>query len=119
MTAKRMLVMVGGPYRSGAVTEAQRAANLRALNEAALAVWERGHTPIIGVNAVKPIIDVAGEDRYRELMMPICLDLAERCDAFLRVGGPSPGADEEMERIRARGGSVFHRLEEIPRVKRS
>ena len=113
-----MLIMIGGPYRSGASTEEQRTANLRNMNEAALAVWDRGHTPLIGVNAVKPIIEIAGEHRYRELMMPICLDLADRCDGFLRVGGPSSGADEEMERIRARGGSVFHRIEDIPRVPR-
>ena len=119
MSEKRMLIMVGGRYRSGAPTGAERAANLRALNEAALAVWDRGHTPIIGVNAVLPIIEVAGEARYRELMMPICLDLADRCDGFLRVGGPSTGADDEMERIRARGGSVFHRIEDIPPVART
>jgi hypothetical protein len=118
MAANRMLIMVGGPYRSGASTQTERAANLRVLNEAALAVWERGHTPIIGVNVVLPIVEVAGEALYKELMMPICLDLADRCDGFLRVGGASTGADEEMERIRACGGSVFHRIEDIPRAVR-
>ena len=89
------------------------------MNEAALAVWERGHTPIIGVNAVLPIVHVAGQSRYKDLMMPICLDLADRCDAVLRIGGASSGADEEMERIRARGGSVFHRIDDIPRLART
>lgn len=111
-----MLIMISGPYTSGGADKAARAANLRAMNEAALAVWERGHTPIIGVNAVLPIIAVAGEDRYSELMMPICLELADRCDAALRVGGVSKGADDEVNRIAAKGGRVFRSLSEIPKA---
>jgi hypothetical protein len=40
--------------------------------------------------------------------------LADRCDAVLRLGGPSPGADEEVERVRARGGDVYHSIAEVP-----
>ncbi|MBM3514044.1 MAG: DUF4406 domain-containing protein [Alphaproteobacteria bacterium] len=110
----RLLIMISGPYRSGAATEAARAASLRAMNQAAVAIWERGHIPLIGVNAVLPIIQEAGTNRYDELMMPICLELAARCDAVLRIDGPSVGADDEMERIRAAGGAVFARIEDIP-----
>jgi len=110
-----MLIMISGPYTSGGADAAKRAANLRAMNEAALAVWERGHIPIIGVNAVNPIVEVAGSHRYNELMMPICLALADRCDAVLRVGGESKGADDEVDRIAARGGKVFRSLDDIPR----
>ncbi len=73
--SRPLLIMVAGPYRSGGADRDQQERNLRLMNEAALAVWERGHTPIIGVNAVLPIVHVAGESRYKELMMPICLDL--------------------------------------------
>jgi len=106
--------MVAGPYRSGAMDETERAANLLALNEAALAVLRRGHLPVIGANLALPIIDAAGPESFDEIMMPVSLAAAERCDAILRIGGPSRGADDEVERFRERGLPVFHALGEIP-----
>jgi molybdopterin biosynthesis enzyme len=47
-------------------------------------------------------------------MMPLSLAAAERCDAVLRIGGASTGADQEVERIQARGGKVFYSVEELP-----
>ncbi len=111
-----MWVMVSGPYRGGARTEADRQANLDAMNRAAYEVFRRGHVPIIGVNAALPIIRVVGDDRYDEIMMPVSLALADRCDACLRIGGPSKGADDEVERFQAAGKPVYHRLDEIPAV---
>jgi hypothetical protein len=109
--------MVAGPYRSGAVGAAGRAANLRILNEAALAVFRRGHLPVIGVNLALPIIEVAGAESFDEIMMPVSLAAAERCDAVLRIGGASTGADEEVERFRERGLPVFCALDEIPAAR--
>jgi hypothetical protein len=111
---KRMLIMIAGPYRSGSDSGGERAEKLRALNRVALRVWNLGHIPVVGVNLVLPIVDVAGQDRYSELMMPICLELAERCDAVIRVGGPSSGADREVALIRDNGGIVFTQIEDIP-----
>ena len=110
----RLWIMVAGPYRSGAADAAARAANLRILNEAALAVFRRGHLPVIGVNLALPIIEAAGPESFDEIMMPVSMAVAERCDAVLRIGGPSGGADEEVERFRERGLPVFHGLDEIP-----
>jgi len=47
-------------------------------------------------------------------MMPLSLAAADRCDAVLRIGGPSTGADQEVERIRARGGAVYRSIDELP-----
>ena len=113
---KRLWIMVSGPYTSGAITEADRARNLREMNVAAVQVFERGHVPIIGVNLALPVIEAAGEARFDEIMMPLSLAAAERCDAVIRVGGPSAGADAEVERIRARGGLVFASIAEVPRI---
>ncbi len=110
----RLWIMVAGPYRSGAADAAGRAANLRALNAAALAVFRRGHLPVIGVNLALPIIEAAGPGCFDEIMMPVSLAAAERCDAVLRIGGPSGGADQEVARFRERGLPVFHALDEIP-----
>lgn len=112
--AVAMWIMIAGPYTSGTRTADERAENLRAMNRVALQVHRRGHVPIIGVNLALPVIEVAGEEMFDELMMPLSLALAERCDAVLRVGGPSAGADLEVERIRAKGGAVYTRVEEVP-----
>ena len=109
-----MWIMVAGPYLSGARTAEDRAANLRRLNEAAVAVFERGHVPIIGVNLALPIIDAAGQDRFEAIMMPLSLAAAERCDACLRLPGPSSGADDEVATFRRRGLPVFFTIDEVP-----
>ena len=109
-----MWIMVAGPYTARAGTPVERAANLRAMNLAAYEVFRRGHVPIIGVNLALPVIEAAGPDRFDEVMMPLSLAAAERCDAVLRIGGPSEGADREVEAIRARGGAVYHALGEVP-----
>ena len=111
----RLWVMIAGPYCSGAKTTEDRARNLKALNDVAIEVFEKGHVPIIGVNLALPIIEAAGQERYDEIMMPISLALAEKCDAILRIGGPSSGADEEVERVKARGGAVYYQVDDLPR----
>lgn len=106
--------MIAGPYTAGAASEADRHRNLLALNRAAYEIFRRGHVPIIGVNLALPIIEAAGPDTFESIMMPLSLALADRCDAVLRIGGPSLGADEEVERIHARGGLVYRSTDEIP-----
>jgi hypothetical protein len=51
---------------------------------------------------------------FDEVMMPVSLALAERCDAVLRLGGPIQGADQEVARFRQAGKPVFRTLAEIP-----
>lgn len=113
-----MWIMVSGPYTSGAqpgakATEADRAENLAVMNRAAAVLFERGHVPVIGVNMALPVIAAAGPKSFDAIMMPLSLALAERCDACLRVGGPSKGADEELECFRAAGKPVYRDLAEI------
>jgi hypothetical protein len=110
-----MWIMVGGPYGTGAKSAAERAANLARMNEAALVVWRKGHVPVIGVNLALPVIAAAGGDAAADaaIMMPLSLALAERCDAFLRIGGASVGADQEMARFVAAGKRVFRSVDEV------
>jgi len=107
-------ILVSGPYTAGTTDAASRSANLRALNRAALALFRMGHVPVIGVNLALPIIEAAGAAAFAEIMMPLSLALAERCDACLRIGGPSRGADDEAQRFQARGKPVYLRLEDVP-----
>lgn len=110
---KRLWIMIAGPCSSGARSDSERAENLRMLNRAAYEVL-RGHVPIVGVNLALPIIDAAGAHRYDEIMMPLSLAAADKCDAVLRVGGPSVGADRELERVRSHGGIVYRSIDDVP-----
>ncbi len=114
---RSLWIMVAGPYSSGAPDEDARKANHRTLNQAALAVFEKGHIPIIGVNLALPMVEEAGHARFDELMMPLSLAVAERCDACLRIGGPSQGADQEVERFKARGLPVYFSTDDVPDVR--
>ncbi|MEM9012693.1 MAG: DUF4406 domain-containing protein [Pseudomonadota bacterium] len=109
-----MWIMIAGPYGSGGADAETRQMRLAALNRAALDVLARGHVPVIGVNMALPMIEEAGAARYEEIMMPVSLALAERCDAILRIGDESAGADAEVARIQGAGGTVFTDLAQIP-----
>lgn len=109
-----MWIMIAGPYRSGTRTEEERKNNLREMNRVALEVYKRGHVPVIGVNMALPMIEVAGNEDYDDIMMPVSLALAERCDGILRIGGESGGADQEVESILARGGRLFRSVDDVP-----
>ena len=109
-----MWIMIAGPYTSGGADAAVRAARLAEMNLAALAILRLGHVPVVGVNMALPIIAAAEIDVFDEVMIPISLALAERCDAVLRLGGPSQGADQEVARFTQAGKPVFRTLAEIP-----
>ena len=109
-----MWIMIAGPYRSGTDDPDVWAENLEALNQVAVEVFRRGHVPVIGVNLALPMIGAAGSEHYEGIMMPLSLAVAERCDAVLRIGGPSTGADREVEQIRSRHLPVYMSIEEIP-----
>lgn len=110
-------IMIAGPYSSNGATAPQRAHNLLVLNQAASRVFAAGHVPIIGVNLALPVIQAAGDDdAFDRIIMPLSLALADRCDACLRIGGPSAGADREVEHFRAAGKPVYHAINDIPPV---
>jgi len=108
-----MIIGVAGPY--SAPTEEQRQKNLDAMNEAAARVLEKGHIPIIGMNAALPIVTIANiEDKYKATM-EISLAVINTCDAILMIG-ESPGANKERDLVNAKGLPVYYSIEEIPDV---
>ena len=119
-TAKRMMILIAGPYRSGTGDDPSKmATNLRALEEHALAIWRAGHVPMIGEWVALPLMGVAGSRRvgdevYEEIAYPVAGRLIERCDAILRVAGASKGADEDVRKAKARGIPIFSSADEIP-----
>jgi GDP-mannose pyrophosphatase NudK len=113
-------VLVAGPYRSGTGDDPVKIAeNLDRMNRAALAVYRRGHLPAVGEWYALPLMAVAGskaldDEAFREIFHPSAMRLLERCDAVLRIGGPSQGADEIVETARARGKAIYFDLAELP-----
>jgi len=49
-----------------------------------------------------------------EIFHPIAERLVSHCDAILRIGGPSAGADEMVKLAEAQGRAVYRRLEDVP-----
>ena len=66
-----------------------------------------------------PLINAAGstgigDDVFNEIFHPIAEQVLARCDACLRIGGPSQGADRMVEVARSLGKAVFRDVEAIP-----
>ena len=120
MIKEPLMILVAGPYRSGTNDDPTLiAANMRAMNEAALRLFRAGHLPITGEALAFPLLEVAGskhigDDVFNEIMHPIGRAVVVRCDACLRIGGPSQGADEMVSLAKAHGRQVFSRIEDVP-----
>ncbi|HEV8190030.1 MAG TPA: hypothetical protein VGP82_00875 [Ktedonobacterales bacterium] len=118
-----LLILVAGPYRSGTNDDPNLiAANLRAMNEVSLRLFRAGHIPITGEAMALPLVELAGSQRigdavFDEIMHPYGRALVVRCDACLRIGGPSQGADEMVALAKAHGRQVYDRLEDVPSVQ--
>ena len=115
-----LLVLVAGPYRSGTGDDPTKlAANVDAMNRAALDSFRAGHVPVTGEALALPLIELAGgrtvgDHVFEEVFHPIARRLLAHCDAVLRVGGASAGADEMVGIARADGKLVVTCVEELP-----
>lgn len=117
---RQMMILVAGPYRSGTNDDpALIAANVQAMTDASLAVYRLGHMPVMGEWFALPLIEAAGSRQigdkvFNEIFHPIAVQLIDHCDAVLRIGGPSKGADEMVATGREKGKKIFMALSEIP-----
>jgi hypothetical protein len=118
-TATPLMILVAGPYRSG--TDGDLAlirVNLEHMRRTALELYRRGHLPVLGEWFALPLIEeaeLAGlEDGYEELFHPIAERVLERCDACLRIGGPSEGADRMVATAIRLGKPVYTDIAAIP-----
>ncbi|MGC3996037.1 MAG: hypothetical protein QM767_00225 [Anaeromyxobacter sp.] len=120
MPNRPLIILVAGPYRSGTGDDPARiAANMRAMDEAALALFRAGHLPVAGEWFALPLIATAGSTRmgdgpWEAIFHPVSERLAARCDAVLRLGGPSAGADAMVALFERDGRPVYRAVSEIP-----
>jgi hypothetical protein len=115
-----LMILIAGPYRSGTGDDPTKLNdNVRAMEEFALPLFRAGHVPIVGEWLALPLVALAGSRKigdaaFNEIFHPIAERLLTRCDAVLRVGGGSQGADLMVETARANGLAVYHALREVP-----
>jgi hypothetical protein len=116
------MILVAGPYRSGTNDDPARiAANVKQMTTVALEVLRMGHLPVMGEWFALPLIEEAGskqigDEIFNEIFHPIAVALINHCDAVLRIGGPSAGADQMVRVGKQEGKIIFFKKEDIPRV---
>lgn len=119
-----LMILVAGPYRSGTNDDPELIArNVRAMTDMALRLFRAGHLPVLGEWYALPLIETAGSKRigdaaFDEIFHPISRRLVARCDACLRIGGPSKGADEMVALARSFKKHVFFSFEDVPAANR-
>ena len=118
--ATPLMILVAGPFRSGTGDDPEKmAANVRDMERYALPLFRAGHIPVVGEWFALPMVALAGSKRvgdaaFEEIFHPIAIRLLARCDAVLRVGGPSHGAHQMVEIAREHGLAENHSLGELP-----
>jgi hypothetical protein len=114
------MILVAGPYRSGTNDDpALIAKNVGAMTATSLLLFRAGHLPVMGEWFALPLVEHAGSKRigdavFNEIFHPIARRLVAKCDACLRIGGPSAGADEMVALARQHGKAVYFSIGEIP-----
>src|SRR5215208_7193712 len=117
-----MMILIAGPYRSGTNDDPEKmAANVQLMESYALPIFRLGHIPVLGEWFALPLVQLAGsklvgDEAFNEIFHPIAERLLQKCDAVLRVGGTSTGADLMVEVARRNGLQVYTELEQIPQA---
>lgn len=118
------MIMISGPYRSGTNDDPKLIQeNMDRLEAAALPLFRKGHTPIIGEWVALPLLKLAGSQKmgdalWEEIQYPTAHRLLLKCDAVLRLAGASKGADKDVQIALERGLKVYYNLNDVPNAKR-
>ena len=115
-----LMILVAGPYRSGTNDDpALIQANVDAMTATALELFRRGHLPVLGEWFALPLIDATGshgigDEAFDEIFHPVAERVLARCDAVLRIGGSSAGADRMVEVAERLGKAVYRDIAAVP-----
>jgi hypothetical protein len=115
-----LMILVAGPYRSGTNGDPARIqANVDAMTATSLELFKRGHLPVMGEWFALPLIEAAEAagtyaDADAEIFHPIAERVLARCDACLRIGGASEGADRMVRVASELGKRVFFEIGDVP-----
>lgn len=115
-----LMILVAGPYRSGTNDDPVLIKrNVDAMTETSLELFRLGHLPVMGEWFALPLIEHGGSTGigdavFNEIFHPISRRLVAKCDACLRIGGPSAGADEMVSLAREHGKAVYFSIDVVP-----
>lgn len=113
------MILVAGPYRSGTNDNPTLIeVNVKAMTDMALELYKIGHLPVLGEWFALPLIEAAGSKEigdkiFNEIFHPVAIKLIDHCDAVLRIGGISSGADEMVNIGKSKGKIIFYDKNEI------
>ena len=123
MPAKKGLqILVAGPYRSGTGDDpAKMAANVAAMEAQCLPLYAAGHLPVLGEWLALPMLalagsQVVGDAAYESMFHAHATRLLGHCDAVLRTGGESCGADRMISIARGLGLPVYFSVENVLQI---
>lgn len=117
-----LMILVAGPYRSGTKDQPELIAqNVKAMTDTALQLYQMGHLPVLGEWFALPLIEAAGskaigDEIFNSMFHPVAIQLIDHCDAVLRIGGASAGADEMVNVASSKGKKIFLDLLEVPKI---
>jgi hypothetical protein len=120
MSKFSLMILVAGPYRSGTNDQPELIEkNVKAMTDTALQLYQMGHLPVLGEWFALPLIEAAGSKAigdaiFNSMFHPIAIQLIDHCDAVLRIGGPSTGADEMVNVGLSKGKRIFKGIDEVP-----
>jgi hypothetical protein len=120
---KSLMILVAGPYRSGTNdVPVLIDANVKAMTQAALKLYEKGHLPVLGEWFALPLIEAAGskeigDEIFDAIFHPLAIRLIDHCDAVLRIGGASAGAVEMVKSGSEKNKIIYYDINEIPPVQ--
>jgi len=123
MKSKPLMILIAGPYRSGTNDDPVLIRkNVQEMESYTVPIFRAGHIPILGEWQALPLAELAGsakigDEAFNDVFHPIAVRLLAKCDAVLRVGGSSVGADEMVRVGRSLGLKIYHSLAEIPTVE--
>jgi len=87
------------------------------MRDASMRLFHAGHMPVMGEWLSEPLVSVSGlegsgSETFERILEPLHQRLLARCDAVLRVDGPSATGDAIVGLARGRGLRVFFSLTE-------
>lgn len=119
MNTQQQMILVAGPYRSGTNDDPDLIAlNVKHMTDTALQLYDLGHLPVLGEWFALPLIEAAGskqtgDEIFNKYFHPVAIRLIDHCDAILRIGGASNGADEMMKIGKERKKQLYWSIDEI------
>jgi hypothetical protein len=117
---KGLMVLIAGPYRSGTDDQPEKIeTNLKTMESYALPLFRAGHIPVLGEWIALPLAHLAGSRNlgdapFIEIFHPIAERILQHCDAVMRIGGESAGADLMVKVAKENNMRIFYRLSDIP-----